>query len=235
MTARSGSLPTAGIQELSRDADQALLRDTIGILETDWHAPSLLPGWTRAHVATHLARGADRLREVTRASLSGERAHEPSAADRLEELERGAERNGLELQIDLDTSASALATTWHAVTDWHRPVRFLGRTRPLAILPVLRLHEVLLHHIDLDCGFTVDRVPPQAAAALLGWVTDRVRDVDLPAIAIEAESGFTDTIGRGAAVAVAQAGDARLWAWLSGRGDLAAADGGSLPRLPLLA
>lgn len=235
MTARSGSTRVAGIQQLIRDADQALLRDTIGILETDWHAPSLLPGWTRAHVATHLARGADRLRQVTEASLAGTGIQEPVPADRLEELEWGADRNGLELQIDLDTSASALAATWNAVTDWHRPVRFQGRTRPLAMLPVIRLHEISVHHLDLDCGFSVDRLPAEAAAPLLSWVTDRVRDIDRPAIAIEAESGLTDTIGRGPVTTTVQAGDARLWAWLSGRAGLTASDGSELPRLPLLA
>jgi maleylpyruvate isomerase len=235
MTARSGSIPVEGIQQMTREADQALLRDTIGILESDWHAPSLLPGWTRAHVATHLARGADRLRQVTEASLSGTHVATASATERFEELERGAERNSLELQIDLDTSASALTATWNTVTDWHRPVRFLGRTRPLAMLPVIRLHEILVHHIDLDCGFTADQVPPEAAAPLLGMVTGRVRDLDLPAIAIEADSGFTDTIGSGPGTAVARADDALLWAWLSGRATLTASDGSELPRLPLLA
>jgi maleylpyruvate isomerase len=232
MTAHSGSIHISGIQQLIRDADQALLRDTIGILEPDWHAPSLLPGWTRAHVATHLARGADRLRQVTESSLSGASVQ---VTDRLEELEQGADRNGLELQIDLDTSASALTATWNAVTDWHRPVRFLGRTRPLAVLPVIRLHEISVHHLDLDCGFTADRLPAQAAAPLLNWVIDRVRDIDLPAIAIEAASGLTGTIGHGPVTAVAQADDARLWAWLSGRDTLTAPDGSELPRLPLLA
>ena len=33
MTASTGSIPVEGIQQLTRDADQALLRDTIGILE----------------------------------------------------------------------------------------------------------------------------------------------------------------------------------------------------------
>lgn len=235
MTARNGSTPAAGLQQLIRDADQSLLRDTIAILETDWHAPSRLPGWTRAHVAAHLARGADRLRHLTEASLSGTTWQEPARTERIEELEIGADRTGLELQIDLDTSASALAETWHGVTDWHRPVRFLGRTRPLAVLPVIRLHEISVHHLDLDCGFAADRLPVEAAAPMLEWVADRVRDLPSPAIAIEAESGYTDVIGRGPAERTAQASGARLWAWLSGRGTLTATDGSDLPSLPLLA
>lgn len=235
MTASTGSIPVEGIQQLTREADQALLRDTIGILESDWHGPSLLPGWSRAHVASHLARGADRLRLVTEHSIAGEDAAESSAEQRFEELERGAERNGLQLQIDLDTSASALTATWNAVTDWHRPVRFLGRTRPLAVLPLVRLHEICVHHLDLDCGFTADQVPPEAAAPLLRWVAARVTDDDLPAIAIEADSGFAETIGHGDVTAVVRDSDARLWAWLTGRAALADVDGRSLPQLPLLA
>lgn len=231
MTERSGSIRVAGIQQLIRDADQALLRDTIGILETDWHAPSLLPGWTRAHVATHLARGADRLRRLTANSRSGASVPEVSVTDRLEELEWGADRNGLELQIDLDTSASALTATWNAVTDWQRPVRYQGRIRPLAILPVIRLHEISVHHLDLDCGFTAEQLSSEAAAPLLGWVIDRVRELDLPAIAIEAASGLTGVVGRGPVTATARGADAQLWAWLSGRTAL----DGELPRLPLLA
>lgn len=235
MTVRSGSVPVAGLQQLIRDADQALLSDTIAILEADWHSASLLPGWTRAHVATHLARGADRLRGLTEASLSGSSWQDPSAAERAEELERGAERNGLELQIDLDTSASALAESWHAVTDWHRPVRFLGRTRPLAVLPVIRLHEISVHHLDLDCGFDADRLPAQAAVPMLEWVADRVRDLDRPAVTVEAESGYTVVVGRSPSTCTVQASDARLWAWLSGRSALTAAGGEELARLPLLA
>ena len=45
-------------------ATQSLLRDTIDLDEEQWHAPSLLPGWSRAHVATHIARNADALRRV---------------------------------------------------------------------------------------------------------------------------------------------------------------------------
>lgn len=235
MTAPNGPTRVAAFQQWIRDADQALLRDTISILETDWHSPSLLPGWTRAHVATHLARGADRLRSVTEISFTGARVQEFSVTDRLEELELGADRTGLELQIDLDTSASALTATWNAVTDWHRPVRFLGRTRPLAILPVIRLHEISVHHLDLACGFTARQLPPETAASLLRWVADRVKDLDLPAVAIEATSGFSTIIGRGPVTATAEADDASLWAWLSGRAPLTASDGRDLAVLPLLA
>lgn len=230
-----GSIPVKEIRQFARDANQSLLRDTMTILDEDWRGPSLLPGWTRAHVATHLARSADALRHLTEAWLAGEEAPQAPWEERFTALERGAERSGVELQIDLDTSASALTATWNTVTDWHRPIRLLGRARPLGSLPVARLHEVFVHHVDLDCGFTPDQVPPGAAAWLLSWVHGRVRDVDRPAIRVESTSGLTGTVGRGEAGEVVHGSDSQLWAWLSGRAPLTGADGSERPALQLLA
>ena len=36
-----------------------LLGDTIALSDDEWRAPSRLPGWSRAHVASHVARQAD--------------------------------------------------------------------------------------------------------------------------------------------------------------------------------
>ncbi len=229
-----GSIPVKEIRHLAREADQSLLRDTMDIREEDWQGPSLLPGWTRAHVATHLARSADEMRRLTEAWLAGVETDEPSAEERFTTLERGAERTGLELQIDLDTAATSLTTLWNSVSDWHRPVRLLGRTRPLATLPVARLHEVVVHHVDLDCGFSPSRVPPAAASWLLSWVHSRVRDLDRPAVRLESSSGLSGTVGRGEAREVLHGTDADLWAWLSGRAPLVAPDGSLREPLPLL-
>jgi len=229
-----GSIPVDEIQRLTREANQGLLRDTMGILEDAWQGPSLLPGWTRAHVATHLARGADAMRLLTEASLAGELPALPGTDERFVALERGAERSGLDLQIDLDTSATALAATWHSVADWHRPIRFLGRTRPLATLPVARLHEVYIHHVDLDCGFAADQVPMEAGVWLLSWVYGWVHDLDVPAVRVESTSGLSGTVGRGPVEGLARAHDSLLWAWLSGRAPLVAEDGSVREPFPLL-
>ncbi len=223
------------IRLLVRDANQSLLHDTIGIPDDQWHGPSLLPGWTRAHVATHLARNADALRRRTEAAVSGTELVEPTPDERFEALERGADRPALSLQIDLDTSATALAEVWRDHTDWHRPIPFLGRTRPLSVLPLARLHELCVHHLDLDTGFTPDQVQPEAAGWLLAWVYERLGDARLPAAELQAESGQTGTIGKGEPETVIRASDAALWGWLTGRATLVDADGIAHEKLPLLA
>ena len=51
--------------------------------DDDVRAPSLLPGWTRGHVITHVARNADALANVLHGAQRGElRAQYPSSEER---------------------------------------------------------------------------------------------------------------------------------------------------------
>jgi len=58
------------------DATQRLLGTARVIAEPDLRQPSLLPGWTRAHVLAHLARSADAMRTLLKvaATRDGARA-----------------------------------------------------------------------------------------------------------------------------------------------------------------
>ncbi|MEA4942985.1 MAG: maleylpyruvate isomerase family mycothiol-dependent enzyme [Propionicimonas sp.] len=235
MTQLGGSLASEEVRLLERDANQLLLHDTIGIPEEVWRGQSLLPGWSRAHVATHVARNADRLRRLTESAISAERPAEPGPEERFEALERGAERSALELQIDLDTSAAALEAVWHDQTDWHRPINFLGRVRPLSWLPVARLHELCVHHLDLDIGFTADQINPETAHWLLTWVCQRLGSQAAPALAIQSDSGQHAVLGQGEPTMTVRGSDAGLWAWLAGRAPLVDPDGIELLPRPLLA
>ena len=217
MTQYTGSVPVEDLHRWKPEATQRLLGYTIGISDEEWHKPSPLPGWSRAHLATHLARNADHLRIIATAVDAGlEQPVAPSRAERLAELERGADRGGLELQIDLDTSAGALQQTIERLTRWDAKVRLRGKEWPLGVIPLARLHEVCIHHIDLDCEFGPDAVDPAAAAWLLRWVLDLLADAELPSLRIEADSLVAE-LGRGGELRTVSGSDARLWAWLSGR------------------
>ena len=54
------------------DATQRLLGTARVITESGLREPSLLPGWTRARVLAHLARGADAMRELLIGARSGQ-------------------------------------------------------------------------------------------------------------------------------------------------------------------
>ena len=101
------------LRGLVRTATQRLLGDTISVTDEQWRAPSRLPDWTRGHVATHIARHADALIRLAEWARTGERQDMyPSPEHRASEIEAGSGRSGLDLQIDLDTSAGHLGSAF---------------------------------------------------------------------------------------------------------------------------
>ena len=139
------------------DATQRLLGTARVIAEPDLRQPSLLPGWTRAHVVAHLARGADAMRTLLVGVRYGQdRPAYASAEAREAGIERGAAQTAKDLMADLADSAMALRTIARQLPDqaWSRSVRILGSAPfPAAQLLTRRLAEVELHHCDLAAGY----------------------------------------------------------------------------------
>jgi maleylpyruvate isomerase len=240
MTA-AASLATTQLETLRglvRTATQRLLGDTILVADEQWRAPSRLPDWTRGHVATHIARNADGIVRLAQWALTGKRLDMyASPEQRANEIEAGAGRSGLDLQIDMDTSAGRLssafdeldgAEAWDAVVEMSRGVKVPARLTPLA-----RLLEVVIHHVDLDIGYEITDIDTQTAEWLLEWCAFRLRDrEDFPKLELSSDSGFTTTIGSvGEPVAVSgSSGD--LLGWLLSRTDASAVSGADGLRLP---
>jgi maleylpyruvate isomerase len=149
-------------------ATQRLLDDARTLSEDDLRAPSLLPGWTRGHVLTHLARNADAMRNLLLGARSGEsRSAYASAAAREAGIEQGAGRSGPELTIDLADSAMALRTIVRQLPDeaWRFPVRMTdSEPFPASLLLTRRLVEVELHHCDLGTAYGPAEWSPAFAA-----------------------------------------------------------------------
>jgi maleylpyruvate isomerase len=156
--------------QLSDEIDQAtqrLLDAARVVAEPDLRSPSLLPGWSRAHVIAHLAGGADAMRDLLRGVRSGrdqsgqdragqDRAAYASAAARDAAIESGAARNTAELMTWLADSAMAFRTVTRRLPDdrWQVPVQMLDSAPfPAGELLVKRLVEVELHHCDLGIGY----------------------------------------------------------------------------------
>ena len=138
-------------------ATQRLLDDARTIPEAGLRAPSLLPGWTRAHVLAHVARGADAMRNLLIGARSGQdRPAYASARDREAGIERGAAMSARDLIADLADSAMALRAIARQLPDeaWRVPVRVLDSAPfPAAGVLIRRLVEVELHHCDLGIGY----------------------------------------------------------------------------------
>ncbi len=150
------------------DATQRLLGTARAIAESDLRQPSLLPGWTRAHVLAHVARSADAMRNLLVGARSGEeRTAYASAEARDAGIEESAALTAKDLVADLAGSAMALRAIARQLTeeDWQYRVRILDSAPfPAAQLLTRRLVEVELHHCDLGAGYGPDDWPGTFAA-----------------------------------------------------------------------
>jgi maleylpyruvate isomerase len=156
------------LREQLDDATQRLLGTARVISEAELREPSLLPGWTRAHVLSHLARNADALRNLLVGARSGqERPAYVSAEVRETDIKNGTYLTPKELMADLADSAMAFRTVSRQLPGeaWLFPVRILdSEPSPAGTLLARRLVEVELHHCDLGTGYSAGDWPAAFAA-----------------------------------------------------------------------
>lgn len=229
----------AAARQAVHEATHALLGDTIQLADADWRAPCALPGWTRAHLGTHLARNAEGLVRV----LIGLHTDTPvyqydSSAARAAAIAEGASRAGVAIQQDLDETADRLTHAMDEVSpdQWTAPLA-LSETLvlPQADLVVLhRLNEVVIHHIDLNVGVAFADLDPVIA----GWLLDRnlwritTRHPELNLVVID-ETGTTRAIGSAPRDPVSGSRQ-NLLGWLLGRLDPTVVSGPTELTLPSL-
>jgi maleylpyruvate isomerase len=83
---------------------------------------------------------------------------------------------------------------------------------------MLRLNEVVLHHVDLDCGFVFGDIDVKVSEFLLAWNLYRRADlVTGPGIAVTTSRGNVLRVGSGPGVSEVSGTDANLLGWLTGR------------------
>ena len=240
MTAAASSATTQleTLRGLVRTATQRLLGDTILVTDDQWRAPSRLPEWTRGHVATHIARHADAIGRLAQWARTGERQNMYASPEhRVSEIEAGAGRSGLDLQIDLDTSAGGLSAAFDeldAAGAWDAVVEMRGGLQlPARLLPLPRLLEVVIHHVDLDIGYEITDIDTQTAEWLLEWCAFRLQNRDdFPELQLTSDSGLTLTLGSVGEPIAVTGSSANLLGWLMSRTDTSAVTGGSGLRLP---
>jgi maleylpyruvate isomerase len=119
-------------------------------------APSLLPGWSRGHVITHLARNADSHVWLFDGAKAGEvRSQYPTLDKRSEDIEAGARRSAEALGHDLKSACDRLESAWRDLNEdlWDREGVVVAGKRTMNELIFRRLREVEVHHVDLDVGY----------------------------------------------------------------------------------
>jgi maleylpyruvate isomerase len=225
-----------------RLATASALASTADLTDEQAREPSLLPGWSRGHVLTHLARNADGLRNLLVWARTGvETPQYPSAQARDDGIEAGADRPAAALAADIAESAARFSAEAQrlAGADWTARVAGVGgHGHPAWYTMWRRLSEVEIHHVDLDLGYQPQDWPLEfASQCLTGAAGNFTRPDCVPAALVSADDGTEHRIGppdQPATVTIS--GPTReLLAWLIGRapGDrLVTEPAGPLPPVP---
>lgn len=134
-------------------------------------APSLLPGWSRGHLITHLARNADAQRGMLEGTLRGEvvQMYPGGAEQRQRDIDGGANRSVDELIADYRTSADRLERTWDLMdpVSWARSVHARSGIKPATSTIRVRWQELELHSVDLGLDRSAKDIDPRLIAVLL--------------------------------------------------------------------
>lgn len=229
------------IGRITEAADR--LRATVSALSDEqMREPSLLPGWSRGHVLTHIARNADGLGNLLIWAETGvETPQYASLEDRDGQIEAGAGRPATELATDVSESSDAFLAKALEVTDdaWTAEVRgFRGPAHPGWYTLHRRLTEVEIHHVDLAAGYGPADWPDWFVTDMLYRVTGQLwGNPDTPkAMVTDADTGRQFFLRQDEAAEREVTGPGSvLLAWLLGRDDgasLAADPDGPLPSIP---
>jgi maleylpyruvate isomerase len=201
-------------------------------------APSGLPGWSRGHVLSHIARNADSLvNRLTTAATGVDIPQYPSREARDAGIEAGAARPIAEQVRDVEESHRRFADAVAAVprANWANDMLWMsGETRPASKILDARLREVAIHHLDLDADYTASDWPSQFALRILVSVVPafEIRGIE-PVTLVPTDVDVRIDLSGGSAVEVRGPASA-LATWVIGRddGSTLSVTGGQLPTPP---
>ncbi len=213
------------------------LADIEGLTDDQMREPTALPGWTRAHVVTHVSRNADALGAVLRAAQEGrEIAMYADQEERDAEIEAGAGRSAAEIIEDAAASWGRMLQAENEIHDSHLDAVFTRRTgtEPLPVRQVghMRLTEVEVHHADLLVGYTPANWAHDFSRGLISRRQTELADGPSMVLHSTDVDGLWK-FGQGQGPEVTGTVGDLAW-WLVGRGDGAGlvSSTGELPRLP---
>jgi len=228
------------------EATDRLLASAATLTDATAREPSPLPGWTRGHVLTHVARNGDGLGNLLRWARTGTKTPMYASQEaRRADIEAGAGRTAADLTADVVGTAIAFAAEAASLPGeaWAAQVQMLaGPPMPARRVLDWRLREVEIHHVDLGTGYRPADWPAE-------FVTDNLPEVagsfagrdDTPSCLLQPDSDGFGLLRIGPEPPASSpelfvsGSPAGLLAWLIGRDDgssLRVSGDGALPVLP---
>lgn len=166
----SPDVVTPPIDQVVREVDQSQHRVEAVVRlmhDAEVGAASALPGWTRGHVLTHLARNADSQTRMLVGAQRGETLDQYPGGDeqRSGDIEAGAGRPLSEIATDLADGHRRFIEAADAMTDdgWAHLTRPRAGERPAWSTVWARWREVEVHLVDLGLGPESPASRPTAA------------------------------------------------------------------------
>ncbi|MEV4123341.1 maleylpyruvate isomerase family mycothiol-dependent enzyme [Micromonospora sp. NPDC049645] len=221
-------------------ATSRLLRTAASFDDADLAAASLLPGWSRGHVLTHVARNADGFVNLLTAARTGEALPMyASLQARAADIESGAGRSPAEHLDDLRRTADlfAEAVAVMPADAWAATVQARKGPWPAALLVWGRLREIEVHHLDLAADYhAADWSDTFAHRLLREAASHHAMGPTPPSMVLRLDGSEHEVVigdRGGAPVVSGPVGD--LAAWLIGRADgapLSVTPDGPLPTPP---
>jgi maleylpyruvate isomerase len=201
------------------EATIRLVRTVDGLPDSAYSEPSVLPGWSRAHVISHLALNAEGLAEVMRGLVAGdETPMYPSQERRDGDIDDLASADVASVRDRFLSGCTLFQEAWEHMTDdaWTGTFpRVPGADPwPASRIPPMRHGEVEIHHADLAAGYGVADWPEAYLDATFNRV---VRDrQDGSSMMLRTPEGDVP-IGTGQGPVVSGSRADLTW-WLLGRG-----------------
>jgi len=229
-------MPDAPLLALLDAGTRRLVRTIDGLPDDQYPQPSLLPGWSRAHVIAHLTLNAEGLS----AALEGVHEGRPVPMYASQEA-RDGDIVALATSASPGTLRDRFLGSTTVIGEWveeladnladHLIERVPGgRSFPAGEVGHMRVREVEIHHADLGLDYTAADWTPDFVALLL---EARVAAYDGSAgfVAHATDLDRSWTFGSGGPT-VSGFGSALAW-WATGRGtgDGLTSDDGRVPRI----
>lgn len=205
------------------DSEQRLVRTVDSLADDQWPEPSVLPGWSRAHVIAHVALNAEGLAGALDNLVRGEpgamyQSNEKRDAD-IEEL---AAATPPDIRERLFAAGERLRDALAALSDddWTGSIDRVpgGPSFPVLALPATRRREVEIHHADIGCGYRHTDWPRDFCHELLDVLaTEQAGNPETATFRVSAtDLGRSWSVGADQPV-VSGSGADLAW-WLAGRG-----------------